>query len=830
MRSWRFPKGRRRRRGIRRGARRSALGVIGGGASSRRRFSGHRTPVRESALADAGRTPPAARPGRRGMPTGSAQAPIRRKRAERKRTTQTRKKQKGAANIVRGAWAGDGEARARPVRRSSGRRGGLRRLLQLALARALDLLELDFHVAREHILGRTLVVDRNIRRERAFGPDAAHRHLQRLQRMRDRIHHGGGLEAAVDHAVRTLFVVADAVVVPVGRFHQLLEGLHVTFADQVARLLPAEHRARRVAPRRALVRLVAGEEIEEQRRLAERPALAAFAALEDFAEQVLRLVAVQEVLLIRRALVRVARRHGDAVDADRPQRIEELRDAFGERIVEQRAVDVHAEAAALRFADRRDGLVVHAFLRHRVIVHLPVAVEMDRPDEVRARRVIVHLLFHQQRVRAQVDELLALHDALDDFRHFLVQQRLAARDRHHGRAALVDGLQAFLDGQALVQNRIRIVDLAAAVAREVAAEEGLEHQRERIAFVAGQVLAHDVRANADLLEQRNRQGMSSLNFAGDSLRELRRQLEFDFFLAARHRRDLERTERAQRGDHVLDHFLGRRRAGREAHRARVREPFGADFRAVRDEIARHAAFGADLAQPVRVRAVRRADDEQHVDLFAQLAHRRLAVLRRVADVARVRADDVGEPALQRLDDAARVVHRQRRLRHVRDGRVGRQRQRVDLGLALDEDHLGRNLPDRAFDFRMAGVADQDQPAAGRDVLTPLHVHLRDERAGCVEDVEAAGLRILLDGLRDAVRAEDGHGAVRHFVEFLNESRPFISQVFDYVPIMDDLVTYIDRRAVLLQRALDDPDRADNPRTKAARLGKDDSHIWANSDD
>ncbi|WP_204375714.1 hypothetical protein, partial [Burkholderia pseudomallei] len=110
MRSWRFPKGRRRRRrGIRRGARRSALGVIGGGASSRRRFSGHRTPVRESALADAGRTPPAARPGRRGTPTGSAQAPIRRKRAERKRTTQTRKKQKGAADIVRGAWAGDGK-------------------------------------------------------------------------------------------------------------------------------------------------------------------------------------------------------------------------------------------------------------------------------------------------------------------------------------------------------------------------------------------------------------------------------------------------------------------------------------------------------------------------------------------------------------------------------------------------------------------------------------------------------------------------------------------------------------------------------------------------
>jgi hypothetical protein len=63
--------------------------------------------------------------------------------------------------------------------------------------------------------------------------------------------------------------------------------------------LPAEHRARRVAPRRAFVGLVAREEVEEQARLAERPVLAVVAALEDFAKQLLGLVAVQEVLLIR---------------------------------------------------------------------------------------------------------------------------------------------------------------------------------------------------------------------------------------------------------------------------------------------------------------------------------------------------------------------------------------------------------------------------------------------------------------------------------------------------------------------------------------------------
>ncbi len=64
-----------------------------------------------------------------------------------------------------------------------------------------------------------------------------------------------------------------------------------------------------------------------------------------------------------------------------------------------------------------------------------------------------------------------------------------------------------------------------------------------------------------------------------------------------------------------------------------------------------------------------------------------------------------------------------------------------LGLALHQDHLARDLADRALDFRVAGMADQDQPAAGRHVLAALHVDLGDERAGGVEHVEAAGLGI-----------------------------------------------------------------------------------------
>src|SRR6201996_1956264 len=130
--------------------------------------------------------------------------------------------------------------------------------------------------------------------------------------MPDGVDHGGAFETAMDHAVLALLVFADAVLVPLGVFHQLLEGLHITFAKQVAGLLPAEHAAQRHRPRRAFVGLIARKEIEEQRGLRELPVLAAIAARKDIAEQALGALAVEEAFLIRSALVGITGRDRDA--------------------------------------------------------------------------------------------------------------------------------------------------------------------------------------------------------------------------------------------------------------------------------------------------------------------------------------------------------------------------------------------------------------------------------------------------------------------------------------------------------------------------------------
>src|SRR5262245_66603930 len=98
----------------------------------------------------------------------------------------------------------------------------------------------------------------------------------------------------MDHAIGALLVVAGAIGIPIGLVHQLIEGRCVAFAEQVAGLLPAEYRARRIAPRRAMVALVAGEKVQKQTRLAERPFVLARSAFEYVAEQLLGLATIEK--------------------------------------------------------------------------------------------------------------------------------------------------------------------------------------------------------------------------------------------------------------------------------------------------------------------------------------------------------------------------------------------------------------------------------------------------------------------------------------------------------------------------------------------------------
>ena len=111
----------------------------------------------------------------------------------------------------------------------------------------------------------------------------------------------------------------------------------------------------------------------------------------------------------------------------------------------------------------------------------------------------------------------------------------------------------------------------------------------------------------------------------------------------------------------------------------------------------------------------------------------------------------------------------------------------------------------------------------RDVAAALIVHLGDQRTGRVDGRERARLRFVLDVSRHAMGAEDRHGARRHVLQCLDETRALRLERFDDVAIVDDLVAHVDRRAMLGQRPLDDIDRPNDAGAKPARLGENDLH-------
>src|SRR6266516_7002943 len=170
--------------------------------------------------------------------------------------------------------------------------------------------------------------------------------------------------------------------------------------------------------------------------------------------------------------------------------------------VEDRGIDVDGETLGLGGLDGRDRAIEYTGLRNRLVVVVFQTVQMHREKQIWRRFEQMEFLFQQQGVGADRHEFLACHQTTDDLANFLVDQRLAARNRHHRRATFVGGIPAFLRRHAAIEDRVGIVDLAAADACEVAAKQRLEHQHQRIALSAKQFLLDHIPADAQFLEER----------------------------------------------------------------------------------------------------------------------------------------------------------------------------------------------------------------------------------------------------------------------------------------------------------------------------------------
>ena len=159
------------------------------------------------------------------------------------------------------------------------------------------------------------------------------------------------------------------------------------------------------------------------------------------------------------------------------------------------------------------------------------------------------------------------------------------------------------------------------------------------------------------------------------------------------------------------------------------------------------------------------------------------------------------------------------MRHIGDRRVLSDRQFLYIPNALDKIQFAIDLAQRALDFRMACVADEEQDPPLRDITPSLVMHLCDERTGRVDNRERPRSRVVFNLAGYAMRAENRHRARGYLAQFLDKARSFGFQQLDDMAVMHDLVTHIDRAPYFRERAPRYQSRVP-PRRKSRAVGQE----------
>ncbi len=113
---------------------------------------------------------------------------------------------------------------------------------------------------------------------------------------------------------------------------------------------------------------------------------------------------------------------------------------------------------------------------------------------------------------------------------------------------------------------------------------------------------------------------------------------------------------------------------------------------------------------------------------------------------------------------------------------------------------------------------------------PVHfdMHFGHQRASGIKHRQPASRRFFVNNARRAVRAENNHGAIGHFIKRFDKHHTFFAQPCHHKSIVHHFMPHINGRAKSIQYLFDDADRAINASAKSARIGKDDLHSVAPS--
>ncbi len=171
------------------------------------------------------------------------------------------------------------------------------------------------------------------------------------------------------------------------------------------------------------------------------------------------------------------------------------RTVFGESVLKKVELVVTRKPAAFAARMAATALSKTPSPVDRLVVALAQAVEVHHQGEVAARLEPLQAALEEHGVGAEVDVDLAADELGDHLVDVRVQQRLPACDRDHRGPALLHRPDHVLHRQALAQHLGRMLDLPAARTGQVAREQRLDLDDERVVmrplqFVLQQVCTH----------------------------------------------------------------------------------------------------------------------------------------------------------------------------------------------------------------------------------------------------------------------------------------------------------------------------------------------------
>src|SRR5579872_407336 len=299
---------------------------------------------------------------------------------------------------------------------------------------------------------------------------------------------------AVYHAIRASRIPRlRPVIRPGGSLHQLRKSLRVPILQKITRLLPPKNVVSRHAPRSARISPLSHQKLKKKRRQIKPPTL--LAIRQDRAKHPPRPRPPQKMLLIRSLVVRVPRRKHHALKPKLHHLVEKPPHRFRIRPVKQSGIRGNPEAAPQRLFNRIQRNVVPTLAANRKVVFLALSIKVNAEGQIFAGPEKMNFLLQQQRIRAQINVFPPRHQPLNNLRNLRMHQRFAARNRNHGRAALLNRAKTLLRRKIFFQNVRRILNLPATRASQIAAEQRLQHEYQWVLLATGELLPKHVGRN-----------------------------------------------------------------------------------------------------------------------------------------------------------------------------------------------------------------------------------------------------------------------------------------------------------------------------------------------